>query len=147
MQELTALTGKSQARLYRHMSQLRHLAALSWRSTGQGSIIVSFADEPSEQNMPNKKPPSIPDSKILDSKNLELPYPRSYFPSQILGYLSFEEDEEGFQNAKEDSTNLKAEEGEEAMNFPISQNRTRDQHAIFLKQSLHEEQIGSHACV
>ena len=44
MQELVALTGKRQATIYGHMSQLRDIAALSWVATGQGKIIVSFAE-------------------------------------------------------------------------------------------------------
>jgi hypothetical protein len=94
--ELAALTGKRQSMLYRHMSQLRHLSALSWRSTGLGTIIVSFPEELS--GMPNKQagPLNILDSTILNSQNRELPDPPSYFPPRIMGYLSFHEDQEAF---------------------------------------------------
>jgi len=66
-QELTALTGKCQATLYQHMSLLRPMPALSWRSTGQGTIIVSFAAMPS--NVPTDLASPHPFSRILESKN------------------------------------------------------------------------------
>jgi hypothetical protein len=71
MQELTALTGKCQATIYSHMSLLRHMLALSWRSTEQGRIIVTFANEPAKNNVLISSPADIPDSSILDSKILE----------------------------------------------------------------------------
>ena len=43
--EMAAILGKSPATLYRHMSQLRNLDALSWRTTGSGSLIVSFSQQ------------------------------------------------------------------------------------------------------
>jgi hypothetical protein len=46
--EMAAIIGKSPATLYRHMSQLRNLAALSWRTTGSGSLIVSFSQQTAE---------------------------------------------------------------------------------------------------
>ncbi len=146
MQELGTLTGKSQVQLYRHLSQLRHINALSWRTTESGSIIVSFEDEPAEQLKSIKKSPAVPGSRIPDTTNSEALYPPSYFPSRILGYLSFDEDEEGFQNVKVDSPDLESMGREGEMNFSYALNHTRDQHTIFLKQSLHEDQKGSHAC-
>ena len=102
MQELTKITGKSQATIYGHMSLLRSLSALQWRSTGQGTIIVSFPEEPSDKPIYRSRPPNFQDSKILNSIKTELPDPPSYFPAQILGYLSFQEDEERFSNVEEE---------------------------------------------
>ena len=70
-QELTALTGKCQAMLHQHMSLLRPMPALSWRSTGQGTIIVSFAAMPFDVPIDPELPIIIPDSQILESRNLE----------------------------------------------------------------------------
>jgi hypothetical protein len=111
MQELAAFTGKSQAKLHRHMSQLRRLSALSWRSTGQGTIIVTFADELSKPLKPVKKPPAIQNSQILDPGNTESPYPAYYFPPQILGYLSIQVDEEGFLSISENPESVEDERG------------------------------------
>ena len=69
MQELAALTGKRQVMFIRHMSQLRHILAFSWRSTGPGTIIVTFTFEPSEKSSPIPSPLLFPDSKILESQN------------------------------------------------------------------------------
>jgi hypothetical protein len=80
MQELAALTGKCQATIYGHMSQLRRMSALSWRSTGQGTIIVTFADTPSGKLEVIELPPDIPDSQILESAILELTNPASLSP-------------------------------------------------------------------
>ena len=71
MQELTELTGKRQAMLYKHMSLLRPMPACSWRSTGQGTIIVSFAAMPSAVpfNLASPLPYSgFSDSRIQESR-------------------------------------------------------------------------------
>jgi hypothetical protein len=76
LQEISALTGKSLSTIYGHMSLLRQMSALSWRSTGQGMLIVSFIDHPSgeidDSSVPNPDS-TIPKSKIPDSRNLESP--------------------------------------------------------------------------
>jgi len=77
MQELAALTGKSQATIYSHMSLLRHMLALSWRSTEKGKIIVTFANEPSKKLEVINPPLDVLNSKILDSKSLESNNPSS----------------------------------------------------------------------
>jgi hypothetical protein len=70
-QELTALTGMCQAMLSKHISLPRPIPALSWRSTGPRTIIVSFAELPSAVPLDFKLPILIPYSQIPDSKNLE----------------------------------------------------------------------------
>jgi hypothetical protein len=67
--EMAAIIGKSPATLYRHMAQLRHLAALSWRTTGSGSIIVSFSDQVLNSALHDSQ------ATILSSQNRELPEP------------------------------------------------------------------------
>jgi hypothetical protein len=71
MQELTALTGKRRVMFVCHMSQLRHIHALSWRSTGPGTIIVAFTFEPSEKSSRIPAPLRFPGSRIPDSGNPE----------------------------------------------------------------------------
>ncbi len=84
MQELVALTGKRQATIYGHMSLLRDIAALSWRSTEKGKIIVSFADKPLGYNHHREYPQPFP-----DSKNLESPHPpsSSSIPDSVSGLI------------------------------------------------------------
>ncbi len=80
-QELAAFTGKRQAPFIRHMSKPRFIAALSWVSTGLGTIIVSGAVRSSVR----KRCPII-HPKIPDSKNLESPHPPS--SSSVPGFDS-----------------------------------------------------------
>ena len=83
MQELTALTGKSQASIYGHMTLLRSISALSWRSAEQGTIIVSFAEKPFENPASHEiLPPNsrIPKSQNQDSRILEYQNPPSLNP-------------------------------------------------------------------
>lgn len=96
MQELTILTGKGKSTLYAHMSHLRAVSALRWRSAGQDTIIISFPDEPTKDNVNINEPPNFPDSKMTDYRNTDLDPPSSYFPAQILGYLSIQDEDEGF---------------------------------------------------
>ena len=76
-QELAALTGKRQALVFRHMSQLRYIAALSWVATGQGKIIVSGAVQASIIKGGPVIPKKIPDSKNLESLPLLNPHSSS----------------------------------------------------------------------
>lgn len=95
MQELTTLTGKSKSTLHAHMSHLRAVSALRWRSDGQGTIIVSFDSEPFSNPAIQSGPTRDPDLKMDDFRKSELALRSSYFPAQILGYLSIQEADEG----------------------------------------------------
>ena len=68
MQELAALTGKSQASIYRHMSLLRSLSALSWRSAEHGTIVVSIDEKPFENPASSRILLLIPRIKNLKSR-------------------------------------------------------------------------------
>jgi hypothetical protein len=52
--------------------------------------MISFPEEPSGKPKYQSGPPNFPDSEILNSVKTELPDPPSYFPAQILGYLTFQ---------------------------------------------------------
>jgi hypothetical protein len=101
--ELASLIGIHPARLHRHLYQLKDISALSWHSTGQGTMTISFTGEPPDQPGHQPGPTNLRNTRMHNSKNTELPAPSSYFPPRILGYLSFQEDEEGFLNGEEDS--------------------------------------------
>ena len=77
-EEVAALIGMAPSTLNRHMSQLRHLAAFSWRTTGQGTLIVSFRSQ-----LPSF-PHSACSSTILNSQNQELSLPPGVVSSTIL---------------------------------------------------------------
>ena len=73
-QELAALIGKCQALVFRHMSQLRNIAALSWVATEQGTIMVSGAVRSSVIKGGPVILKKIPGSKNLESLPLLNPH-------------------------------------------------------------------------
>jgi hypothetical protein len=77
MQELADLTAKCQATIYSHLVVLRQMRALSWRSAGNGRIVVSFTKAPSKKRKAGHSPPQGQYSQILDSKILESQNPSS----------------------------------------------------------------------
>lgn len=126
--ELAAIIGIHPARLHRHLSQLQDISALSWRTTGYGRLIVSFPEEPAAKTENQAVAPILPGSTILNSQNREFPDFPSYFPPQILGYLSFQEDQDGFSDL-EYSDDLEHERAEGVRNLPEFQNYKLDQYA------------------
>jgi hypothetical protein len=94
--ELATLIGIHPNRLHKHLSHLKDISALSWRTAGHGKLILSFPEEPSAKPEKHAVPSNFPDTRIQNSEIQELPDSPSYFPSRILGYLSFQEDQEAF---------------------------------------------------
>lgn len=94
--ELASLTGIHPARLNRHLSQLHDISALSWSTSGNGKIILSFPEEPSTQSENHLQAQNHMESQSLTSTDQGAPDHPSYFPHQIMGYLSFERDLDGF---------------------------------------------------
>jgi len=92
--EIASLIGIHPTRLNRHLSQLQGISALSCRTVGDGKIIVSFPEEPDLKTENQTVDPILSDSTIISSQNRESPETASYFPDQILGYLSFQDDQE-----------------------------------------------------
>lgn len=143
--ELAAHIGIHHTRLHRHLAQLQDISALSWRITSQGKVILSFPEEPivKADNLNDGQKSTA--YTILNTEDRETPVPSSYFPPKILGYLSFDDDDEGFLNVKEDTTNMEAEGKKAEMNFPFPEHHASAPHTILLKQPSHEKQKGSHA--
>jgi hypothetical protein len=102
VKEMAAIIGKSPATLYRHMAQLRHLAALSWRTTGSGSLIVSFMQQAtnnasesrvmliSPQNREFSEPAANLQVTALSSENPEWAVPQAVSPSTLLNFNNLE---------------------------------------------------------
>jgi len=92
IQQLVQLTGKSQVTIFRHLSQLKSISALDWRTNADGRIIISFPDD--LYFKPEQQAGSLlfNDSTNLNTEISELPGFSSYFPPRILGYLSYQED-------------------------------------------------------
>ncbi len=94
--ELASLIGIHPARLNRHLSQLQDLSALTCRSTGNGKIILSFPVEPDATTENQTKATEIPDFANPYFHDQESPDRSSYIPDRIMGYLSYREDQDGF---------------------------------------------------
>lgn len=92
--ELASLIGIHPSRLQRHLAQLEDNSALMYRSSADGKLIISFPEEP----------PARAESKSAapDPLNQAIPYPHiqkspetgSYFPARIMGYISYQEDQD-----------------------------------------------------
>ncbi len=91
--ELASHLGLHPQRLVRHLAQLEEISALSLHKTAGGKIILSFPQQPVPL------PTAIPATPASASP---APYAAplqpdatlaSYFPTRILGYLSYEDDE------------------------------------------------------
>jgi hypothetical protein len=109
--ELAALIAIHPVRLIKHLSQLQDISSLSCRTTGQGKIVVAFPEEPTVISENHAR------SIYLSSKNQESLDPPSYFPTQILGYLSLQEDQDKFSNSAKQAKDLIDVEAEEEKLF------------------------------
>jgi hypothetical protein len=104
--ELAAHIGIHHSRLHRHMAQLQDISALSWRTTSQGMVILSFPEEPTVKADNLNDGQNYTVFTILNTKDRKIPVPSSYFPPKILGYLSFDDDEDRSFNLKVDEKYL-----------------------------------------
>jgi hypothetical protein len=107
--EFASLIGIHPARLHRHLSQLQDISALSWHSTKNGKLTVSFPEESTVRIENQVAEPIHPDSTIPYSQDREALDPPSYFPHQILGYLTYQKEQEGFSDL-EASEDLEGEQ-------------------------------------
>lgn len=92
--ELASLIGIHPDRLDRHLSNLQDISALACRSDGYGKILVSFPEEPHVATENRAEDRNLSDSTPLISEAQASFDPRSYFPDRILGYLSFQDEQE-----------------------------------------------------
>jgi hypothetical protein len=96
LSEIAAQLGIHPARLNRHLAQLQELSALSCHTIDNGNMTITFPDEPAF--LPGKREDVRKPSHACISSPMDEPAPtiNSYIPARILGYLSYEEDEEDF---------------------------------------------------
>ena len=104
--ELASLTGIHPARLNRHLSQLEEISSLSCRTVVNGKIIISFPEEPTVIPESHVEDRNHAESTLPSSEQHASPDPPSYFPRQILGYLSFPEEMDGFSDDDLTDNNL-----------------------------------------
>jgi len=92
--ELASLAGLHPNRLQRHLAQLEDVAALSWRTEKSGKIIITFPQPPISMPALPAETHAEPAHTSPQSMQATSPPLASYFPTRILGYLSYDEDEE-----------------------------------------------------
>ena len=85
------MLGKSQKTILTHLSKLTLATGVAWQATENGSIIVSFpateANQPGVGNKSCQPPPQdAHDSQYPENS------PTSYFPAQIMGYITYNDD-------------------------------------------------------
>ncbi len=96
LSELASLIGIHPSRLNRHLSQLQDLSALTCRRSGNGKMILSFPVEPAVKTENQARATEISGTAIPHFHDQESRDDRSYFPDRIMGYLSYQEDQDGF---------------------------------------------------
>jgi hypothetical protein len=111
--ELAALIAIHPARLTKHLSQLQDISALSCRTAGQGKIIIAFPEEPTIIPENYAEYQNHSGSIFIGSRNQESLDPTSYFPAQILGYLSIQEDQDASSKSNMAAIDFGDTEGEE----------------------------------
>lgn len=89
--ELASLLGIHPNRLSRHLYQLHDISALSWRIANHIKVTISFPEIPAPdvEHFETTRHPA--DSGLLSGLDRGTPAPHSYFPRQIMGYLSNQE--------------------------------------------------------
>jgi hypothetical protein len=92
--KLASLIGIHTARLQRHLAQLQDLSALVCRNAGDGKLILSFPEEPTPKSKNQAASTDLSYAAMHNTRDQETPASASYFPTRILGYLSYQDDEE-----------------------------------------------------
>jgi hypothetical protein len=92
--ELASLIGIHPARLQRHLAELQDLSTLVCRNAGEGKLILSFPEEPTAKTEHQADTTHSPDPANLNSHLRGSPETNSYFPDRILGYISYQEEQE-----------------------------------------------------
>ena len=114
--ELASLIGIHPNRLHKHLSHLQEISALAWRITKAGKLILSFPEEPAARTVNQPSAAILPGASIPYPQGRDTLATPSYFPPQILGYLSYPEEPEGFPTL-EVGEDLKLERVNEVADF------------------------------
>jgi hypothetical protein len=125
--ELASLIGIHPNRLNKHLSQLQDISALAWRITKAGKLILSFPEEPAASAENQAAAPVFPGSTISHPQDRDTLATPSYFPPQILGYLTYPEEPEGFLTLEE-GVDLRVGQVNEVADFAGFEHCKVDQH-------------------
>ena len=114
--ELASLIGIHPNRLHKHLSHLQEISALAWRITKVGKLILSFPEEPPIKPEQKSAQQNNPLTSVHNFESSATADPASYFPYQIMGYLSYPEESEVF-STLEVGEALKVEQVNEVADF------------------------------
>jgi hypothetical protein len=81
------------------MYELRNMGILSWYSTRRKGISLSTVNNPTHRTAKQSSREDCHGHTALDPSRLESAQADSYFPSRILGYISYEDDPEDMQDS------------------------------------------------
>ncbi len=90
--EFASLLGIHPARLSRHRDQLQSLSALSVHHNGNDKLVLSFPPESVAEPGSLPAQSSVPLPPASTTHETSAREPASYFPRQILGYITYDED-------------------------------------------------------
>jgi hypothetical protein len=86
--ELASLLGIHPNRLSSHLYQLREINSLSWRTTHNDKVILSFPEEPAPSMKHLEIAQHFSADGFANPVPRDIPEKNSYFPPRIMGYLS-----------------------------------------------------------
>jgi len=115
--EIAAQIGVHPARLNKHMAQLQSIAALTWHTVNDGKIILSFPEEPTFKTENHIDAQSYAGTTMPSPEIHGIHVLASYFPPKIMGYLSFDDDEEIDLNVDENIGNKGEANARQARSF------------------------------
>jgi hypothetical protein len=86
--EFASLLGIHPSRLEKHLDHLQSVSALKLRSINSGKLVVSFPQQPPASPEEQPQPLVLSTSSVTNLPLRESSELASYFPHQILGYLT-----------------------------------------------------------
>ena len=92
--ELASLARIHPNRLHKHLSQLRDISALTWRTGKSGKLVITFPQEPSHRPQPSAEAAALPIHSIPPTPEAPATALAFYFPARILGYLSYDDEDD-----------------------------------------------------
>jgi hypothetical protein len=90
--EIASILGVHPSRLEKHLDYLQYTGALSLRVSLGGKIVLSFPDQPAFTQDEPAQSLHHPTPSISLAEQRTINELAAYFPSQILGYLSYTEE-------------------------------------------------------
>jgi hypothetical protein len=92
--ELASLLGIHPSRLEKHLAHLQSAFALSLRTNASGKLVISFPEQPGSKPAPSASPLELVAAQLPATPTPDTSQSTSYFPHQILGYITYPGEEE-----------------------------------------------------